>query len=195
VVKKNAVEFFEKLARDGTILLNNLPDILAKLHHGDTSSSDIKKISTFLFKLLSRNERHLGQFIRKLCNRFKLIFTAIYISFRFQEVDSLDKWIHTAQSISALPAGECSIKKLVEFAPQFQDKMQIKEIKDIFASFCENVQNCATLTPETLQLLIKLQSIVRGETRVSAEKKPVKKRAEYTENAGTKKARGISKFV
>lgn len=65
--RTNAIAFFEELSRRGTVLLNNMADIISKLHHRQTPLPKIKQILAFLIKLISGNQIHLGKFIQSLC--------------------------------------------------------------------------------------------------------------------------------
>ena len=66
-IKDAATRFFGEIASSSTVLLNNMPDIILKLHEQNAPHNDIKKILTYLLKLLGQNRRHLGQIINKFC--------------------------------------------------------------------------------------------------------------------------------
>jgi hypothetical protein len=66
-IKDAATRFFGEIVSCGTVLLNNMSDIIFKLYEQNASHGDIKKILVFLLKILGQNKRHLGQIIDKFC--------------------------------------------------------------------------------------------------------------------------------
>jgi hypothetical protein len=73
-IKREAKTFFVEFSSQGTKLINNLPDILAKLHELQIPTDEFKEITTFLFDQLSGKEKQTEQLVEKLCSRLKKSF-------------------------------------------------------------------------------------------------------------------------
>ena len=108
--------FFVQFGSEGNNLMNQLPDILANLHSRSMPESEFREISEFLFEQFQSKEKQIEQLVEKLCSRFK--------------EDDPQIWTQVALTISVMAPSERSMKKIIENAHLFKDKLENLEIRD-----------------------------------------------------------------
>ena len=108
--------FFVQFGSEGNNLMNQLPDILANLHSRSMPESEFREISEFLFDQFQSKEKQIEQLVEKLCSRFK--------------EDDPQIWTQVALTISVMAPSERSMKKIIENAHLFKEKLENLEIRD-----------------------------------------------------------------
>lgn len=87
--------------------------------------------------------------------------------FSFQEIDDINRWNQASITISVLPSSVYAIKKLLEFAHLFREKMQFEEIQNNFKSFCTKTRKTISASHEFSHDIASLESIVCNSTKLS----------------------------
>lgn len=171
-IKGDAKAFFLEFGSQGNNLINHLPDILAKLHDRDLLESDFRFISEFLFEQLNKKEKQAEQLIEKLCSRFK-------------ENDEPDVWKRVALTISVMTPNEKVIKKLIECAHLFQDKVEDLEIRDHLFTMVEKARADTKLIQKIPTEVDELEQILTGGKHVEMPQTPRKKTIRQTSKKPT----------
>jgi len=161
-IKEDAKAFFLEFSSQGNNLINHLPDILAKLHDRNLVESEFRFISEFLFEQLSKKEKQTEQLIEKFCGQFK-------------QNDEPDSWKKVALTISVMTPNEKVVKKLIECAHLYQDKLEDLEIRDYFLVIVSKSREDTKLLNKIAAEIDELHEIVTGEKHVEKPPSPRKK--------------------
>ena len=175
-IKEDAKAFFLEFSSQGNNLINHLPDILAKLHDRNLVESEFRFISEFLLEQLNKKEKQAELLIEKLCGRFK-------------ENDEPEVWKRVALTISVMTPNEKVIKKLIECAHLFQDKLEDLEIRDHLLQMVSKAREDTKLIQKIQVEVDELAEILTGGKQVEIPQTPRKKTTRGTKEKFSQPAR------
>ena len=153
--------FFIQFGSEGNQLLNQLPDILANLHKDELVESDFRQISEFLFEQFTSKEKQMELMVQSLCARFK--------------EDDPQIWSQVALTISVMTPSEKALKKLIEVAHFYKDKLENLEIRDYLLAMPTKARENTKLYNKAKEAIEELELIIRGEKGIESPKKSTQK--------------------
>lgn len=147
-IRKVTMEVFKAMKNKSNILYNVLPDIISRLSSADNMLQEDKfrTIMSYVMGLIDK-DRQVESFVDKLCRRFKVTSTE-------------RQWRGIAFCLSLLRHTEKTLKKLIDYIPQFKDKIQSDVVMDCFKTIISNANkqiNKVELKNIAKELDIKLQ--------------------------------------
>lgn len=130
-ISSTTKEFFREIAHKQNILYNVLPDIISRLS-SDTPVEE-EKFRTIMKHIMDliQKDRQVESLVEKLCYRFK--------------ITNLERqWRDVAYCLSLLNHSEKTIKKLIEYMPNYRDKIQYDEVYECFKAIITNANKQTT---------------------------------------------------
>lgn len=143
-IKNITQQFFKEIASKSNILYNVLPDIISKL--SDTSMNleeeKYRIIMRYILGLIQK-DRQVETLVEKLCLRFPV-------------TREERQWRDIAYCLSLLSYNERAVKKLIDNAQHFKDKVQIDEVYQSFKLIMSNTSKLAK--PELKAAVMELET-------------------------------------
>lgn len=124
--------FFTELSTKDNAVYNNLSDIISNLSHPETGVDEdsFKNIMKFLLDFIKK-DKQTENIVEKMCLRFKF-------------ADTERQWRDISYCLSLLSlSSDKSIKRLIDFAPLYQDKMHEPTVYNLFQKMFEKAKKLA----------------------------------------------------
>ncbi|ELP84879.1 condensin, putative [Entamoeba invadens IP1] len=144
-VRDLAHTFFHEYSSKTNAIYNVLPDLISSLGKEDIERKQFEYIIKFIFSFIAKDKQH-EQLMAKLLQRFTL------------NEQTPKQWGCTAYCLSLLNYNEKSLKKLIESAKMFGNKLHVKEVKEAFMNMCNRLRKF--VKPEMKPLVEEFEKIV-----------------------------------